>query len=264
MQFQSNINFIKFKNRKNLQAYKEIQSFLAESIFGKNLIEKWLDFYVFQLKRDLTDESRSILNLLKVANLNEDPSQLSSINMSIIDVNTLSNRLTGSSSSNQAKRKMKSKVLFESIHTQLLLLNKTTRLAYNFVSNNPNSKQTAHNSAASKISLLYEQINIKKLNLKVVFSSLVDSMSEIISHFLYLNNISMRFQHEMHTFQQEQTTLKSESFFTVSEMNMNSTNKKSNSRNANFLTLKQTNETVKQFYNIANTLMILITSIKDK
>ncbi len=218
---------------------------------------------MFQLKRDLTEEARSILNLLKVANINEDPGQLSNINMSLVDVNTLSNKLTGTSSSSQAKRKMKSKILFESIHSQLLLLNKTTRLAYNFVSSIPNSKQSGQNSAASKINLLYEQINIRKLNLKMVFSCLVDSMSEIINHFLYLNNISIRFQQEIQIFQQEQTTLRNESIFSIGE-SINLTSKKNSTKGANFLTLKQTNEIVKQFFTISNTLMILITSIRDK
>jgi hypothetical protein len=226
---------------------------------------------VFQLKRDLSEEARSILNLLKMANLNEDQSQLSNANMSIIDVNTLSNKLNGNrtASSNQPKRKMKSKILFESIQMQLLLLNKTTRLAYNFVANNPNVKQqqqqTPQSANVGKINLLYEQINIKKLNLKAVFSSLIDAMSEMINHFLYLNNISMRFQQEIQMFQQEQT-IKSESFFTITD-NMSSTlaaaSRKTSARNSNFLTLKQTNEIVKQFYTISNTLMILITSIKD-
>ena len=178
--------------------------------------------------------------------------------MSIIDGNMLNNKLN-SKNQNQNKNKMKSKTLYESIRLLLLLLNKTSRLASGFV-----KRHQSTTSANNKPNLIFEQISIKKLNMKVVFSCLIDSMSEMISHFLYLNNISLRFQQEQVIYQQDlQNTIKNNdsTFFTNHSP---AVTKQAKGCKESFLTLKQTNEIVKQFYSVSNTLMILITSINEK
>jgi hypothetical protein len=250
--------------KKSYQAYKDIQMFLSENIFGKSLIEKWLDFYAFQLRRDLSNETQSILSLIRNGNLTHDQSQHINPNMSIMDVNTLNAKLNRNSRQNNTDaRKLKSKNLLDSINTLLLLLNKTSRITSTIVAA---SKSSPQDDQKSKLTLLNDQINMRKLNLKSVTNSLIASMSEIISHFLYLNNISVQYQQELkqHLQQQQdgQNRNEQQNIFEKSSFIIKKSNKTMDQNS--YLTLKQTNEVVKQFHSISNTLMVIITSIKAK
>ncbi len=129
------------------------------------------------------------------------------------------------------KKAMKSKILFNSIKTLLLLLNKISRLSIA-----PSATMT-----------------ITRLNLDMIFNSLIGSMSQIINHILFLNNSLSRMQ-------QEQSAMMSESEASSNNPYFNNAFKKQIPVGPNYISLKRSNEVVKQFHSLANTLMILVTS----
>ena len=204
-------------------------------MFEKHLIEKWLSFYTFQLKRDLNDEAQSLLNTLELAN--EQEGGHIKPDMSIIDINAY-NRKNQAKSSGSAvpNRELKSKLLLDSIKTLFLLINKVSRLTGAKSFNTSNS--------------LLEKINMKRVKLDVVFNFFIDSILEIINHFLLLNNAQQRVQQE-----QDQVL--------DYEPPLNGFVKRTKSNCNNYITLKQSNEIVKQFHSISNILMISISSIKN-
>ena len=199
------------------------------------MIEKWLSFYTFQLKRDLNDEAQNLLNTLELAN--EQEGGHIKPDMSIIDINVYNKKnQTKSSGSAMPNRELKSKLLLDSIKTLFLLINKVSRLTGAKSFNLSNS--------------LLEKINMKRVKLDVVFNFFIDSILEIINHFLLLNNALQRVQQE-----QDQVL--------DYEPPLNSFVKRIKSNGNNYITLKQSNEIVKQFHSISNILMISITSIKN-
>lgn len=202
-----------------------------DTVFGKNLIEKWLDFYTFQLKRDLKE-------LAEEAKLIED--QTHNTTMSTADVTLISTRFSMAQSklSSQAQKKSKAKTLVESIKTLLLLINRTSLIF------------KAKPELDSKSSQLIEHISINKVNMKPVFAYLVESMFDMITYFLYLNNMLVRFQQEQQSMATDNNSFE--------PMNTNTGQKP-----LNYFTLKQSNEIFKLFHSMSNMLMILVTSLKE-
>lgn len=206
--------------------------YFSENVFEKNLIEKWLGFYLFQLKHDLNDEWQQLYSTLEVAREQE---RIIKADLSIMDINIYNkknqnqNRNQGSSGGIMTPTKdLKSKLLLDSVTSLFLLINKITRIT-SIPSNN-------------KPELFLEKINLKRIELDVVYNFFIDAIDEIVNHFLELNNKLLLIQQE-----QEQ----------VLEYELAPNSKK------DFITLKQSNEIVKQFHSMTNILMISITSIKN-
>lgn len=131
-------------------------------------------------------------------------------------------------------KELKSKLLFDSITSLFLLVNKITRIT-SIPSN-------------SKPEMFLEKINLKHVKLDVVYNYFIESILEIINYFLSLNNNLLLIQQEQEqVLEYEPMTIK--------------TSKTTSTKN--FITLKQSNEIVKQFHSITNILMISITSIKN-
>lgn len=96
--------------------------------------------------------------------------------------------------------------------------------------------------------MFLEKINLKHVKLDVVYNYFIESILEIINYFLSLNNNLLLIQQEQEqVLEYEPMTIK--------------TSKTTSTKN--FITLKQSNEIVKQFHSITNILMISITSIKN-
>ena len=206
--------------------------YFSENVFEKNLIEKWLGFYLFQLKHDLHDEVQHLYSTLEVAREQE---RIIKADLSIMDINIYNkknqnqNRNQGSSGGIMTPTKdLKSKLLLDSVTSLFLLINKITRIT-SIPSNN-------------KPELFLEKINLKRIELDVAYNFFIDAILEIVNHFLELNNHLLLIQQE-----QEQVL--------EYELAPNSTK--------DFITLKQSNEVVKQFHSMTNILMISITSIKN-
>ena len=201
---------------------KKFFKFLTENLFDRNLIEKWLDFYVFQLKQDINDEIRLVLTQIDNYFL----------------VNNETNQNQNALSKPDKRPALKSKLLFDSIKTFVLLVNKATRLGC--------------------IGSNADLVNMKRVKLDLVFGYLIDAIGQIIKYFFTLNNLMTRIKQEAQDTQDqlmhEQITLKLtnttiQTLDYVSSMNLS--------------WLKHSGEIDKQFYLVSNTLMILITSIKD-
>lgn len=101
-----------------------------DEIISKELVEKWLEFYKYQLKRDLLEEHDSILTRIE----NEDErGQAVKASMSILDTNggvtqNADTDQNGLSLFGMSRKNLKSKTLFDSIRMLLLLINKTGRI----------------------------------------------------------------------------------------------------------------------------------------
>lgn len=100
-----------------------------DEIISKELVEKWLEFYKYQLKRDLIEEHDSILARIE----NEDErGQAVKASMSILDTNGVTQNAetdqNGLSLFGLSRKNLKSKILFDSIKMFLLLVNKTGRI----------------------------------------------------------------------------------------------------------------------------------------
>lgn len=213
----------------------EMIAYFNENVFEKNLIEKWLGLFALQIKRDLYDERELIFNTLEIAH---DQERIVKADLSIIDINLYNKKnqnknktfpvLTGSS------KESKSKLLLDSINSLFLLINKITRIT--------------SSSSATKIEPFLEKINLKRIKLDLVYNYFIESILEMINHFLVLNNTLLSIQQE-----QEQ----------VLDYEPVSNKKTKVSSKNHFITLKQSNEIVKQFHSITNVLMISITSIKN-
>jgi hypothetical protein len=210
----------------------ELINYFSENVFEKSLIEKWLGFYTLQLKRDLADEAQHLFNTLEIAHHQE---RIIKADLSIIDIN-LYNKKNQNKNSNTAMtaptKELKSKLLFDSITSMFLLVNKITRIT--------------NTSSSSKPDLFIEKINMKRIKLDVVYNYFIESILEIINYFLSLNNNLLLIQ------QEQDQVLEYEPILT----------KSTKAATKNFITLKQSNEIVKQFHSITNILMISITSIK--
>jgi len=192
---------------------------LSESMFGQNLIEKWLDFYTFQLKKDINDETK--MNVTKVDNF-------------VLSENNYNNLLYKTYPSDSSKSSnLKSKLLFDSIKTFLLLVNKTSRLGP--ISNMANANL----------------INVKRIKLDALLNNLIDSIDSMINYFLILNHLISRVKQETEDGQDQQ----------MQELKFE--NNANNKHLLNVTWLKQSEEIDKQFFSVSNTLMILVTSIKD-
>lgn len=177
--------------------------------------------------------------------------QIVNVNISILDPNGCAMRKSDSekSLSMPDRKHLKSKTLFDSIKMLLLLINKTNRLA----------------NGANNNTLLVEQMSMRKFQLDSIFDSMNSSIMLIVDHFLYLNNLLLTFQRDQKMFKQEYE----EPGFVLESRN----NKKGFANilkndddvvtSSNFITLKQSNEVLKQFHSITNTLMVLVTSIKN-
>lgn len=98
---------------------------------------------------------------------------------------------------------------------------------------------------------LAEQMNMKKFALESMFSSLNESIMLIVDHFLYLNNLLLTFQKDFKQKEYQRNGMLA--LFDDGEA-MSS---------ANFITLKQSNQVLKQFHSLNTTLMVLVTSIKN-
>jgi hypothetical protein len=192
---------------------------LSESVFDQNLIEKWLDFYTFQLKKDINDETK--MNLTKVDNF-------------VLSENNYNNLLYKKYPNDSSKSSnLKSKLLFDSIKTFLLLVNKSSRLG------------PIGNIANANL------INVKRIKLDAVLNNLIDSIDSMINYFLILNHLISRVKQETDDDQDQQ----------MQEFKFE--NNASNKYLLNVTWLKQSEEIDKQFFSVSNTLMILVTSIKD-
>ena len=158
-------------------------NYFSENIFEKNLLEKWLDFYAFQLKRDLTNEAQLILNTLEIE---QDHERIVKNDLSIIDINLYNKKHQRKTiGAAYAPKDLKSKLLLDSISSVFLLVNKISRIT--------NVPVTISNN--NKSDLFLEKINIKRINLDVAFKFLIKSISEMIDHFLVLNE-NLLFFHE--------------------------------------------------------------------
>ena len=223
----------------------EAITYFSENIFEKNLIEKWLKFYTYQLKIDLSDEVQIVLNKLDSA---QQKNQMIKTTMSIIDASqAVKTKERNSNSSSEPGKKINSKQILDSIKMLLLLVNKISRISQ------PTQKSSATGSSLSnntKTRQFLDKINMKRVKLDVVFNHLFVSIQEIINHFIYLNQVMMEVQ-------QEQESM------IISDPVIKMLSKKSKLNGNDYVTLKQSNEIVKQFHSIADTLMILVTSIKD-
>lgn len=208
--------------------------YFSENIFEKNIIERWLRFYSLQLRRDLNDEAQSLFNTLEIDQYQD---RAVKADLSIIDKNVYNKKINSNKSQSApnsfvATRELKSKMLLDSITSLFLLVNKITRLTSSIV----------------KPDFFLEKITIKRIKLDVVYNFYIKSLIEIVNHFLQLNNDLFQIQQEQEKFLDFELALIK-----------NSTNTKPN----NFISLKQSNEIVKQFHSISNALMISITSIKN-
>lgn len=221
-----------------------------QNVIQKSLIEKWLDFYVFQLKRDLEIETQNLLIHIESVVLN-DNEQIKA-DMSIIDPNALKAKR----SAVDCKKKLKSKSLLDSVRTILLLINKTTRIINTSMSDAKASENT-------KLIFLKENLSMKSIKLDFVLNSLLDSLQEVITHFMKLNNDLLRWQQTQKLCQQQLQQSKSTDFFLNSHKKINVNFLTNSLQNSNFITLKQSNEIVKEFHTISNTIMILITSVNN-
>jgi hypothetical protein len=101
----------------------ELTRLINDQIFGKELVEKWLEFYKYQLKRDLSEEREAVLN-----RIGTNETQVLKASMSILDNGAGATGNNGSSVCNPSRKSLKSKTLFDSIRMLLLLMNKTNRL----------------------------------------------------------------------------------------------------------------------------------------
>ena len=101
----------------------ELTRLINDHIFGKELVEKWLEFYKYQLKRDLSEEREAVLN-----RIGTNETQVLKASMSILDNGGGVTGNNGSSVCNPNRKSLKSKTLFDSIRMLLLLMNKTNRL----------------------------------------------------------------------------------------------------------------------------------------
>lgn len=101
-----------------------------DEIISKELVEKWLEFYKYQLKRDLLEEHDSILTRIE----NEDErGQAVKASMSILDTNggmtqNADTDQNGLSLFGMSRKNLKSKTLFDSIRMLILVMNKTGRI----------------------------------------------------------------------------------------------------------------------------------------
>ena len=108
-------------------------NYFSENIFEKNLLEKWLDFYAFQLKRDLTNEAQLILNTLEIE---QDHERIVKNDLSIIDINLYNKKHQRKTiGAAYAPKDLKSKLLLDSISSVFLLVNKISLItnANNFI-----------------------------------------------------------------------------------------------------------------------------------
>lgn len=111
---------------------------------------------------------------------------------------------------------------------------------------------------------------MKKFKLDMIFDSLNDAIMSIVEHFLYLNNLLLTFQKDQKLFQQEyqqQQQLQSSIYSKKGgfEVGLFDTDADDDmiSSSANFITLKQSNEVLKEFHSLTSTLVVLVTSIKN-
>lgn len=171
--------------------------------------------------------------------------------LTIIDTNVYRNK--AKQTDEAVKKFLKSKLLFDSIKMFLLLINKINRIS----AAQKQQPATAANTSTTIVKIL----NVKNIRLDVVFSILLQSMTLIINHLFSLNNILLRAKRE-----QEQLLENFDSSSYASNKSLITTNsliKLNGPVDDNYIKLKESNETVKQFHSLSSTIMILITSIKD-
>ncbi len=217
----------------NSNSKNDMLSYFSENVFNKKLLEKWLDFYAFQLKRDLSEMGQFLFNTLEVEN---DQERIVKGDLSIIDMNLRQRKTTSGGvlvapGLGNSSRELKSKLLLDSLTSLFLLVNKISRVM-----------------GPGKPDMLLETINLGRIKIDIVFNYFIESVLEIINHFLIVNNTLLLMQ------QEQEKMLEYEPPVAVG--------KKNNQAVKDFITLKQSNEIVKQFHSISSVLMVAITSLK--
>jgi hypothetical protein len=226
---------------------KELQIFLEKDLNEKKLIEKWLEFYNFQLSVDLSDERMFILNKIDQAEIQQ---QFIKPDLSIIgSANDASEQPSEESNVTLNRKKLKSKILFDSIKIFLLLLNKINRSKS---ADEDSNKQTIEKGTC------LENIKLTNNQLKSIIDFFISSVSQIIEFFLATNNLILEVRQEQQ-WQQQQEDLGDIS----STLLFPKTSSAQNAMHKRFILLKQSNEVVKQFHSLSSSLLILITSIKQ-
>lgn len=216
-----------------------------EKVIDTNLVEKWLDFYAMQLKQDLAVHSDFLIRNAELLVYNEN--RKVQPNMSIMN----SNETRKDFQIVDSKKNFKSKPILDSITMLLLLLNKSSRLVNKFLNENKKCED-------KKVSFFQKNLNVQNFNLDNILSSLVQSVEQIIDHLSYLNKNLTYLEKEQESIQEFQTQSKPDFFLNnLKRANGNLITE------SNFITLKQSNHTVKELHSITNTLMILIVSIND-
>ena len=123
------IEYVLLKRKASLSG-QELTRLVNDEIISKELVEKWLEFYKYQLKRDLLEEHDSILTRIE----NEDErGQAVKASMSILDTNggvtqNADTDQNGFSLFGMSRKNLKSKTLFDSIRMLILVINKTSRI----------------------------------------------------------------------------------------------------------------------------------------
>lgn len=214
-------------------------------VIDKNLVEKWLNFYAIQLRDDLSIQSDLLIRKAESQIYIED--KKIKPNMSII--NPIEFKSKKSLQVVDSKKKFKSKPILESISMLLLLLNKSSRLVNKFLCENKKCDD-------EKVSFFQENLNVQNFDLDIILNSLTTSILEIINHLSYLNKALTQLE-------QEQIGLQEFKIQDKSNLLLSPFKKNNDDSESNFITLKQSNQVVKELHSIANTLMILIVSISD-
>jgi len=226
---------------------KDLQTFFEKDLVDKKHIERWLDFYNFQLGIDLSQENLFILNKIDQAEIQQ---QLVKPDLSIIgSMNEANEQTSEESNATMNRKKLKSKILFDSIKIFLLLINKINR-----------SKGAADESTkqSSEKETCLENIKLTNDQLKTIIDLFISSISQIIQFFLATNNLISEVRHEQQWHQQQENhaDISSSLLFQKSSFAQNAMHKR-------FIMLRQSNEVVKQFHSLSSSLLILVTSIKD-
>ncbi len=214
----------------NSSSNKEMLAYFSENVFDKNLIEKWLDFYAFQLKQDLSDVAQFLFNTLEVENDQERivKGDLSIIDMKLRQSKTAGGEVSAAPGTSTSSRELKSKLLLDSLASLFLLVNKISRV-----------------TGSGKHDMLLETISVRRIKLDMVFNYFIESILEMINHFLLVNNTLLLVQQEQEKLLDYELP------------------KRNNEACKDFITLRQSNEIVKQFHSISSVLMVAITSIKS-
>lgn len=242
--------YVKCSSANNSDAMKTFNKL----IFDKNLLEIWFDFYTKQLKRDLIDESQTIMNAMEIA---EEQQRIVKADLSLINLNKC-NRYSGGSNRHVFENKqLNSKILFDSLKTFLVLINKFSRLA-----NKRDSAASDRKSLPASLIQSLEHISIKKLKLNITLSLFVEAILAIIEYIGELNNQIVRVQQEQYFPDTDTASVSSCATFEARDQQQQQLTKRVRKSGQNFITLKQSNDIIRQFHTLSSTFMIMISSIQ--